>query len=325
MTAVRCLSFHRDYQCRDRGVCCSSDWPIPLERDRVGAIEAALAARWLVAVAGDHPLERPSDAPAETPVVLARAEGRCVFFSGPDHPGCAIQSALGAGAMPLACRQFPRLSLLDPRGVSVTLSHYCPTAAEMLRRDAPVAIETDAPAFPAGGEYVGLDVRDRMPPLLTSNLLMDWEAWWRLEAMAVDLLANSDAAIDARVARLRRAVAHAISWRPDDGPLIDRVGAAFHAPPTTPTRERSADALIRDALQAIPVDLRSQTPRPSSPGRAEAGAAGRFLAAHAFANWTAHLGRGLDDWLVSIETAWALVAGGYSFGDADLVLRHLAE
>ena len=104
----------------------------------------------------------------------------------------------------------------------------------MLQRPEPVTLDCEAPAFPAGGEYVGLDVRDRLPPLVRPNLLMDWESWWRLETMAVDALANSADTIDARMARLRRAVAHTVDWRPGDGELIDRVEDAFREPATTP-------------------------------------------------------------------------------------------
>jgi hypothetical protein len=325
VAAVRCLSFHRDYQCRDRGACCSSDWPIPLERDRVAAIETALASGRVTVVGNSRALERPLHAPAETPIVLGRAGGRCVFFTGPGRPGCAIHAALGASAMPLACRQFPRVSLLDPRGASVTLSHYCPTAAAMLARQESVTIDAEPPAFPADAEYVGLDVRDHLPPLIRPNLLMDWESWWRLEALAVDALANDAGTIEARLTRLRRAVAHAGAWRPGIGELRERVEDAFRDPATPPLAGADVDDLIRAALRAVPEDLRSQTPRPSASAAPDAGQTGRFLAAHAFANWTAHLGRGLEDWLRSIETAWALVRGGYSFADADLILRHLSE
>ena len=50
-----------------------------------------------------------------------------------------------------------------------------------------------------------------------------------------------------------------------------------------------------------------------------------FLAARAFANWTAHLGRGLRAWLRSIEAAYALVQSGHGIRQADLLLRHLAD
>jgi hypothetical protein len=50
-----------------------------------------------------------------------------------------------------------------------------------------------------------------------------------------------------------------------------------------------------------------------------------FLAAHAFANWTAHLGQGLRSWLHAVETARALLEVGLGIRQADLVLRHLSD
>jgi hypothetical protein len=37
------LNFHVAYACRDSGMCCTSGWPIPVERDRVDLIEQAIA------------------------------------------------------------------------------------------------------------------------------------------------------------------------------------------------------------------------------------------------------------------------------------------
>jgi hypothetical protein len=74
---------------------------------------------------------------------------------------------------------------------------------------------------------------------------------------------------------------------------------------------------------AIPSDIR--------PARFEAAvstrepAARRFLASHAFANWSVHLGTGLSAWVGSVEAAWALLDAGAGVRQADLLLRHLAD
>jgi hypothetical protein len=52
---------------------------------------------------------------------------------------------------------------------------------------------------------------------------------------------------------------------------------------------------------------------------------GRFLAAHAFGNWTMHLGDGLRSWQRSLETTHALAVSGLGIGPTDLILRHLAD
>ena len=50
-----------------------------------------------------------------------------------------------------------------------------------------------------------------------------------------------------------------------------------------------------------------------------------FLAAHVFANWTAHLGEGLRTWLRSIETVLFLLEVGWTMPEVDLWLRHYAD
>jgi hypothetical protein len=222
---------------------------------------------------------------------------------GPHQPGrCAVHTSLGHDELPLACRQFPRVTVVDPRGASVTLSHDCPTAAALLDSDpdVPATILTDAPRFPPDGEYVGLDARGALPPLLRRDVLMDWESWWLCEARSVDLLANADAPIDTRIARLRAIVADIAAWSVSDGPLRERVEDAF-------AQSRSVPSAGTDRFATGVSDL----------------LAGRFLAAHAFASWAIHLpGDGLRSWMQAIDRAAALLAHGVSVGRIDLTLRH---
>ena len=63
--------------------------------------------------------------------------GRCVFLDPERGRLCTIHSHLGPGALASACRDFPRVVTLTPDGFSITLSHYCPTAAGRLFRDRP--------------------------------------------------------------------------------------------------------------------------------------------------------------------------------------------
>ncbi len=330
---VRSLSVHASYRCRHAGACCTSNWPIPVEADRLAALQAALASGRLRPVSGDAraAVERVPDAPADTPAILARHGACCAFFddsSAASGGRCRIQSALGHDALPLACRQFPRVSVHDPRGTSVTLSHYCPTAAALLDADLPVGITitTNAAAFPDSGEYVGLDARQSLPPLLRPGLLMDWDAWWECERLAVELLgAAGDHATRTAPARLRAAVADVAAWSPPDGPLINRVRDAFaHAAAADVNTARLPSTPLVDAVfDSIPADVRPE--RLAEAAMTSAHATRRFLAAHAFANWTAHLGEGLEVWLRSIEAAAALIEEGAGVRQADLLLRHLAD
>lgn len=325
MSAVRALSFHGSYRCRHSGACCTAGWPIPVERDRLGRLHLALVDGTLrPAVAGGAPaLVFPADAPADTPAVLAQAGTRCVFFREAGEGWCAAQAKLGHDALPLACRQFPRIVVTDPRGVSVTLSHYCPTAAGLLSDRSPVAIVTDAPAFPESGEYVGLDATTGLPPLLRPGMLMDWESWWEFERRSVTLVSDDTSDPPSAVARLAGKVERLRRWNPSDGPLLERVRWVFAEITPAPGQPPAAADLIDAVVQAIP----ASTPRPPKelPVTTGPDEARRFLAAHAFANWTAYLGQGLRSWMRSIQAASALIETGAGVRRADLVLRHLVD
>jgi Fe-S-cluster containining protein len=330
VTTTRVLSVHAAYGCRDSGACCTAGWPIPVEADRLAQAERALAAGTIDIPTSARPaFLRPSDAPAQTPAILAIHDAACVFYRRAGAARCSLQRALGHDALPLACRQFPRISVTDPRGVSITLSHFCPTAAALLDDGGRISIVEDAPAFPAGGEYVGLDVRDALPPALRPDMLMDWESWWLWEAEAVALLDAARSPVDA-IARLAVAVEHARSWAPVTESLSDRIRASFETARRTaaPTVSLRAFADVQaHVLDAVPDVFRMQAAdafgRRSTPASPRAHIA--FLAAHAFANWSAHLGDDLREWWRSIEAAHVLISSGLSVRDVDLLLRHLAD
>jgi Fe-S-cluster containining protein len=332
MPDVRILSFHAAYGCRNTGACCTSNWPIPIEVDRYERARAALASGALrpPGSAGDRAfVPGPPNAPGDTAALLATAKGRCVFH---DPAGrCAIHSTLGPVALPLACRQFPRVSVMDPRGVSVTLSHYCPTVAS-LSNDVNTENDEDdrerrfivvnPAAFPPTAEYVGLDARTALPPLLRPGMLMDWESWWMIESATVDVLQSSSGPVNLALGRVQRAVHRLIQWTPDSGPLATHVSAAF-AGAVSPMHVADAN-LIDLAIAAIPAGSRRDA-RWSAHVAASATETRRFLAAHAFANWTVHLGDGLWPWWRSVETAAAFIDAGAGVRHADLVLRHLID
>jgi Fe-S-cluster containining protein len=325
---VRCLTFHARYACRDSGACCTAGWPIPIEADRLATIAAAVGDGRLVPPSLARPLWiQPADAPPSMPAALQFDDRGCVFHESRDGGRCRIHRVLGHGALPLACRQFPRVSVVDPRGASVTLSHYCPTAASLLDKHVEIAITAEPPAFPKDSEIVGLDVRTSLPPLLRPDMLMDWEAWSQWECRAVETIARPDETPQQALATLSAAVERVRMWTPDDGPLLARIGDAFmcaaeHSSGRA-TREAPAfGSALSDALAAIPDDLRPQELDHAGPPSVAAARA--FLAAHAFANWTAHLGQGLRSWLRSIEAAWSL-ANELGVRQTDLILRHLAD
>jgi hypothetical protein len=314
------LAFHAAYACREVGRCCTSGWPIPVEAPQLDAARSAIASGRLVPTTTADPFVASSEPGG--PIWLAAADSVCAFHRPDGAQRCGLQRALGHAALPLACRQFPRVTLEDPRGPSITLSHYCPTAASCLEEGA-IAIVDDGPGFPAGGEYVGLDARHALPPRLRPDMLMDWDSWWEWERLSVAAIATAPSPAQA-VARLHAAVEHARTWTPDEGPLTARVRDAFARPVATPPAERAA-VRVGEVLATVPGHEHPPTPVPSAGGPLSPDATRRFLAAHAFANWTAHLGPGLRTWRRSIETAHAFVIGGWTAGDADLWLRHLTD
>lgn len=210
------------------------------------------------------------------------------------------------------------------------MSHYCPTAAAQLSVDHPViTILSNAPGFPDTGEYVGLAADAELPPLLRPDCLLDWSTWWMIEERAVRLVHTHP---ESALPRLMLAVEELRRWRPGDSELMQAAAKAFDAAdeiasdgwrPSTPLTESH----LAHVMAAVPSDWRGAaaealaTRRP--PLRDDV--FGRLLAAHAFANWAAYLGKGLRTWYQSIEAAGCLAALTGDAGVTDLVLRHLAD
>ena len=151
-------------------------------------------------------------------VVLGRGSaGRCVFLEADRR--CAVHRQLASESLPSACRDFPRVATLTPLGVSITLSHYCPTAAALLFVPVPVRVLDDPPGFPASWPYEGLDAREAPPPLLRPGVLMDWPSLERWERFAVSVLADAERSPESALDVLAGAAEEARRWTPHDGPF----------------------------------------------------------------------------------------------------------
>src|SRR5262245_56249566 len=161
------LSHHLAYACRHSGACCTAGWPIPIERHRIAAVQAAIASGRARAPREWH-RPAPEASPEVAGVLALPPSGACVFFqsgAGSDCPaaGCCTIHAV----RPTSCRHFPYACVLDPRGVHVTLSHFCPTAANLLfDDDVDVRVVEGPPLFAdADDEPEGLDAREALPPV----------------------------------------------------------------------------------------------------------------------------------------------------------------
>ena len=353
---VYALSIHAGWRCDRSGACCTSGWPIPVERALDLRLRRALHAGVLelgATVAGTRARDAASPR-STTTLLLPRVpgldaehaallgldpRGRCLFFepAGRGAAACTLQRQLGQDALPVACRLFPRVCRLEPRGVSITLSHYCPTAAALvLRDDVLLEVVRDPPAFPDHGGYEGLDARDALPPLLRPDALFDWDSHAQWERHAVAMLARHDltaeAALDLLAARAERVRA----WRASDGPLGAWMDATLSAEAQPEPgllhhlhaldEERAGDLdLFRRVLASVPAEARdlardvADVPvdgavladvderyvAPAWSGFARP--VRRFLAAKAFASWCAHQGRGLRTNVLELAVALAVL------------------
>jgi Fe-S-cluster containining protein len=359
---VRALSIHADYRCRSSGACCRSGWEIPVEpaaEERIhegmshGRLRPALA--W----------SRPARGLPQRARVLLRVlpSGECVFLEHGTPRLCALQRQLGAAAMPSACRQFPRIATLTPTGVSLTLSHYCPTAATLLfRDDVALAVASDPPAFPASWPYDGLDARDAFPPLLRPGVLTSWAAHARLEEHAVAVLGREDLSVGQALTQLAAGAEALRAWTVASGPFDDLVTRVMGTPAPPPEPGFPLAAALAD-WERVAAVVPPGHPLPKSPrqaveavGSARAQAAveegcaaarravGNWLAAKAFASWLALQGEGLRTTMLGVRVAHSVLcaeaaravaeAGGepldaerlkQAIRRADLLLVHLAD
>ena len=161
------LNFHLPYACRHSGACCTAGWPIPVEPERAMLIGKG-------------------NLPIQGSVLPRHPNGACVFHDG----RCTVYEH-----RPMSCVHFPYVCLIDQRGVRVTLSHYCPTAASLLfDHRGPIEIVEGPPPIPGIEIPEGLDARESLPPLRAPNLLMSFEEfseWERNELKTLSPMAGN--------------------------------------------------------------------------------------------------------------------------------------
>jgi hypothetical protein len=280
--------------------------------------------------------------------------GQCVFLERGTKL-CIVHRDMGESALPATCKYFPRLAVRDGRGTFITLSHYCPTAASMLfREDCPLAIVTRPHAFPPL-DYDGLVVTaSDLPPLLSPTMLMDPEGYQAWERHMVARCAGETYGPESVIATLRRDAGTLRTWKPGEGTLADAVGSL----PSGLVHEDAAETLdsshdlYAQVIGAVPDDWRPQPDEQDldawyaaqvRPAWAVFHAPlNRYVAAKAFASWTAYQGRGVATIVRGLEAALAVVrvesarqcrdAGRgldagllhEAFRRADFILNHLA-
>jgi hypothetical protein len=355
---VRALSIHADYRCRHSGKCCSTNWDVPVEVPVYRSLTDALATGRLKTAPGTEslaPFILGPDLPDDTAAMFERTDsGNCVFLDSSSRL-CIVHRDLGEDALAATCRHFPRLAVHDARGTFVALSHFCPTAASTLfRDDVPIAIVEQPSSFPPA-DYEGLEVTaDDLPPLLHPRMLMDVDAYGAWEQHMVGRCVDVTRLPESVLATLVRDADVLSRWTPGGQTLAEAVArlpvAFVDAEP-----DQSLDASLRlfeEAMTAVPDEFR---PEPDEHGLPEAFTAyvrprwsqfhaplNRYIAAKAFASWTAYQGRGVATIVRGIQAAVALVKVEAArqcrdvarpleadllleaFRSADFILNHLA-
>ena len=307
--AVLVLSHHAGYHCRRSGACCTAGWRIPVEPERIPAVRATFG-----------PVLEPDGT-----VLRIASDGSCVLFRRADEvrpPRCALHQAYGHGALPAACRHFPRIYLHDDDVTRVTLSHYCPTAAGLLfEEEAEPHITEASSALTPPEDREGLDARGALPPLLRPDMLMDVRSYAVWESGAVSLLARAGTAAEA-LARISGCAEAIRDWLPDRGPLIEYVGNAVAGSgvklqPAAASRHGMwrhwhdvARASMHEGLthDGPPPDL-DELDRRFVAARWDdfSGPLRRYLAGRLFGSWVAYQGGGVRTVVASLTCALGVV------------------
>ena len=296
---------HAGYRCRQSGACCSGVFAIPAER-HVVEIVSSLDIRPGRAA---PPFVRRADAQG-TEFIGARPDGSCVFLETNNGHLCAIHRRAGVDALPSSCRHFPRVFLHDARGLFVSLSHFCPTAAGLLLEDGPLAIvEAESPLV-LDGTIEAFDAVEALPPLLRPDLLMDLEAYDAWERAAVAAFAREDLTPDDAVALIGSATEALRGWSVGGRPLASAVSESFRDAGARPAAidDHRRDPL-RLALLHAPVIVQETSwerlVRPAwgtfdSPVK-------RYLAAKLYGNRIAYEGKGLRSIVEWLRVSLALL------------------
>jgi hypothetical protein len=258
-------------------------------------------------------------------ILAPRPDGRCPAFERTGGNLCAIHRELGHEGLPASCRHFPRVALLEPDAVRVTLSHFCPTAAGMLfREDAEgLAIVHDAAGIADRHDHDGFDARQTIPPLLRPGVAMDPATCRIWEQTLLETFDRRHVAPEDMLGTIARIAETIRSWTAGADSLETHAGNARAAAALerAPARWRMAlphaSRLFLCAAESVPRGLVA----PAMPADAEAAdlawvqprwaafsrPLGRLLAARGFAAWSAYLGEGLRTQVAMLAVALATV------------------
>ena len=269
-----CLSIHSPYACAHSGACCTAGWPISAEPPLLAALSRHdLGPAWTA----ERAFEIASS--PEGPVSILRTDRHACVFYERDRRRCAIHRQAGPAALPTACRNFPRITLTDRRGVFITLSHFCPTAAALLLDDRDITIVEAPASLSLNGAVEGLDATSVLPPLLRPGMLTDAEGYAAWEAEAIAVWNDRRYAAEDALAIVSAATDDVCKWRPGTETLVTRAHGAFDRARAAWNRPPAPQTPLQQAIKS-------------------------FLAAHQFASWHAYQDGGLHAVVRAVEIAY---------------------
>ena len=295
--AVFALNAHAAYQCRHSGACCTAGWGIPVEAH----LQPTLGITWLI----------------------PDADGACPEYDRPSGL-CRVHRAHGEAMLPESCHHFPRRARIDDRGISVSLSLFCPTAAALLL-DAhdPLDVVDHPEAFPASRGYDGLDASGDWPPLLRPDVLFDLDSFAVWERYLVRTLADSPDSVATTLARIADTAERLREWNAESAPLPEWTAHVLasgpHTAPDAPERfapfggfaaYSRVCALVPHGLDApsLPANVQEVWHTLVEPDWPQwRPLALRYLAATAFASWTAYQCRGVRAHVAELHVAAAVL------------------
>jgi hypothetical protein len=170
--------------------------------------------------------------------------------------------------------------LTDRRGVFITLSHFCPTAAALLLDDRDITIVEAPASLSLNGAVEGLDATGVLPPLLRPGMLSDAEGYAAWEAEAIGVWNDRRYGAEDALAIISAATDEVCNWSPGSETLVTRALRAF---------DRARAAWHRPAAARPPLEHAIKS----------------FLAAHQFASWHAYQDGGLQAVVRAVGTACA--------------------
>jgi hypothetical protein len=284
--------------------------------------------------------------------IARETTGDCVFFNRNGSRLCAIHEAAGVDALPTACRHFPRVVLRDGRGILISLSHFCPTAAALLFAPTPLAVVDADDRLRLEEPIEGLDGRDALPPLVRPGLLCDLEGYDAWERACIATFAQGDLGWQEALDHVAAATERVRRWEPGRCSLRSQVEDAFARARHEHYTDPHAHSRALENVRAFTDTAVSQNPHGEAFGPLSESlspsdelldrAMRNYLAARVFGNWISYQGRGLRSIVEWLRTCAAAVRhsamGRYtagagatgrdfleSFRAADLLLLHTID